>query len=182
VNNFTLQQWASVPVRGVQGAVPSRGVCVHDLPGTHRDEACFSTASQRSLKPRRETDPGRWSSETPFQALRAYLRLETPGAVPRPRGGGRPRAGSGCLRWWRCATPCCRPAPPAAPGALVRHERGDLLRRDHGRAPLGAGRRGFCHLRSPASLDKITLLSAESVALCPCPRRISEDENGKSRA
>jgi len=51
---------------------------VHDLPGTHRDEACFSTASQRSLKPRREPDPGRWSSETPFHALRAYLRLETP--------------------------------------------------------------------------------------------------------
>lgn len=95
MNNFTLQQWASVPVRGVQGAVPSRGVCVHDLPGTHRDEACFSTASQRSLKPRRETDPGRWSSETPFQAMRAYLRLETP---PGPYPGHGAAGGPGLVR------------------------------------------------------------------------------------
>jgi hypothetical protein len=59
------------------GLVPIRWVFVHDCTGTHRDEYFFTTdpamTSQRII----ETFTGRWSIETTFQEMRAYLGLET---------------------------------------------------------------------------------------------------------
>jgi hypothetical protein len=59
------------------GLVPVRWVFVHDRDGTHRDEYFFSTDPE--MTPRRivETFTGRWSIETTFQEMRAYLGLET---------------------------------------------------------------------------------------------------------
>lgn len=63
--------------RAGQGVVPIRWVFVHDQTGTHRDEYCFTPDGQ--LRPRQliESDTGRWSIETTFQELRAYLGVET---------------------------------------------------------------------------------------------------------
>ena len=60
-----------------EGLVPVRWVYVHDLTGTHRDEYFFTT--DVALTPKRliETFTARWSIETTFQELRAYLGLET---------------------------------------------------------------------------------------------------------
>jgi DDE superfamily endonuclease len=62
---------------GGQGLVPVRWVFVHDLSGTHRDEYFFTTAV--SLRPRQVVGlyTGRWSIETTFQEMRAYLGLAT---------------------------------------------------------------------------------------------------------
>jgi hypothetical protein len=51
---------------------------VHDGPGTHRDEYCFTTAS--TMKPQQmvECDTQRWSIETTFQECREDLKLESP--------------------------------------------------------------------------------------------------------
>jgi hypothetical protein len=63
--------------KGGEGLVPVRWVFVHDCSGTHRDEYFFST--DLSMSPRQiiETFTGRWSIETTFQEMRAYLGLET---------------------------------------------------------------------------------------------------------
>ena len=60
-----------------EGLVPIRWIFVHDLTGTHRDEYFFAT--DVAMTPQRivETFTGRWSIETTFQEMRAYLGLET---------------------------------------------------------------------------------------------------------
>lgn len=63
--------------KGGQGLVPVLWVFVHDLSGTHRDEYFFSTDGKMSLRQLIETYTGRWSIETTFQEMRAYLGLET---------------------------------------------------------------------------------------------------------
>jgi hypothetical protein len=60
-----------------EGLVPVRWVFVHDLTGTHRDEYFFTTAVTLTPKGIVETFTGRWSIETTFQEMRAYLGLET---------------------------------------------------------------------------------------------------------
>jgi DDE superfamily endonuclease len=59
------------------GLVPVRWAFVHDLTGTHRDEYFFTTDRAMTAKQIIETYTGRWSLETTFQELRAYLGLET---------------------------------------------------------------------------------------------------------
>ena len=63
--------------KGGAGLVPIRWVFVHDRDGTHRDEYFFSTDPQMTAQATIETFTGRWSIETTFQELRAYLGLET---------------------------------------------------------------------------------------------------------
>jgi len=63
--------------KGGAGLVPIRWVFVHDRDGTHRDEYFFSTDPQMMAQATVETFTGRWSIETTFQELRAYLGLET---------------------------------------------------------------------------------------------------------
>lgn len=60
-----------------EGLVPIRWVYVRDKTGTHRDDYFFTT--DLKLKPRQiiEAFTGRWSIETMFQEMRAYLGLET---------------------------------------------------------------------------------------------------------
>src|SRR5262249_2245107 len=60
-----------------QGLVPVRWVFVHDCTGTQRDEYFFSTAPALSPQQLIELYTGRWSLETTFPELRAYLGLET---------------------------------------------------------------------------------------------------------
>jgi hypothetical protein len=60
------------------GLVPLRWVFVHDCTGTHRDEYFFTTGTTLSPKQVIELYTGRWSLETTFQELRAYLGLQTP--------------------------------------------------------------------------------------------------------
>lgn len=60
-----------------EGLVPVRWVFVHDLSGTHRDEYFFTTDVAMTPKTIVETFTGRWSIETTFQEMRAYLGLET---------------------------------------------------------------------------------------------------------
>jgi hypothetical protein len=60
-----------------QGLVPIRWVFVHDLSGTHRDEYFFTTDPGMAPRTIVETYTGRWSIETTFQEMRAYLGLET---------------------------------------------------------------------------------------------------------
>ena len=67
-----------------EGLVPIRGVLVHDLSGTHRDEYFFTTdpgmaPRDPAMAPRTvvETYTHRWSIETTFQEMRTYLGLET---------------------------------------------------------------------------------------------------------
>jgi len=59
------------------GLVPIRWVFVHDCTGTHRDEYFFTTAPAMTPQAIVETFTGRWSIETTFQEMRAYLGLET---------------------------------------------------------------------------------------------------------
>lgn len=60
-----------------EGLVPIRWVFVHDLTGTHRDEYFFTTDLGMAPRTVVETYTGRWSIETTFQEMRAYLGLET---------------------------------------------------------------------------------------------------------
>jgi Transposase DDE domain. len=60
-----------------QGLVPVRWVFVHDCTGTHRDEYFFTTDLEMSPQDLIETFTGRWSIETTFQEMRAYLKLES---------------------------------------------------------------------------------------------------------
>jgi len=59
------------------GLVPVRWVFVHDRDGTHRDEYFFTTNPVMTARMIIETFTARWSIETTFQELRAYLGLET---------------------------------------------------------------------------------------------------------
>ena len=60
-----------------EGLVPLLWVFVHDRTGTHREDYFFST--DRGMTPREviESFTGRWSIETTFQEMRAYVGLET---------------------------------------------------------------------------------------------------------
>ena len=60
-----------------EGLVPIGWVFVHDLTGTHRDDYFFTTDLAMTPKTIVETFTRRWSIETTFQEMRAYLGLET---------------------------------------------------------------------------------------------------------
>jgi hypothetical protein len=60
-----------------QGLVPLLWVFVRDRTGTHRDSYLFTTDLTLTAAQVIETYTGRWSIETTFQELRAYLGLET---------------------------------------------------------------------------------------------------------
>ena len=60
-----------------RGLVAIRWVFIRDTTGTHRDEYFFTTTPALSPKQIIELYTGRWSLETTFQELRAYLGLET---------------------------------------------------------------------------------------------------------
>lgn len=59
------------------GLVPVRWVFVHDRTGTHRDEYFFTTDPDLTPTEIIEAFTGRWSIETTFQEMRAYVGLET---------------------------------------------------------------------------------------------------------
>jgi DDE superfamily endonuclease/Archaeal putative transposase ISC1217 len=63
--------------KGGEGLVPVFWVFVQDRTGTHRDSYLFSTDLALTAQQVIETYTGRWSIETTFQELRAYLGLET---------------------------------------------------------------------------------------------------------
>jgi hypothetical protein len=60
-----------------KGLVPVLWVFVRDRTGTHRDSYLFSTDLTLTAQQVIEMYTGRWSIETTFQELRAYLGLET---------------------------------------------------------------------------------------------------------
>lgn len=60
-----------------EGLVEVLWVFVHDVTGTHRDEYFFTTDVRLSATQVIECFTGRWSIETTFQEMRAYLKLET---------------------------------------------------------------------------------------------------------
>lgn len=68
-----IGQW----YKGGEGLVPVLWVFVHDRTGTHRDTYLFSTDVTLSATRVIEIYTGRWSIETTFQELRAFLGLET---------------------------------------------------------------------------------------------------------
>jgi hypothetical protein len=57
--------------------VPVLWVFVHDCTGTHRDDYFFTTDLAMTPQQVIETFTGRWSIETTFQEMRAYLKLES---------------------------------------------------------------------------------------------------------
>jgi DDE superfamily endonuclease len=60
-----------------EGLTQVRWVYVHDCTGTHRDDYFFTTDVSLSAATVIETFTGRWSIETTFQEMRAYVGLET---------------------------------------------------------------------------------------------------------
>ncbi len=60
-----------------RGLVAVLWIWVHDCTGTHRDEYFFTTNLALTAAQVIETYTGRWSIETTFQEMRAYLGLET---------------------------------------------------------------------------------------------------------
>ena len=60
-----------------EGLVQVSWVFVHDRTGTHRDEYFFTTDVRLTAQQVIECFTGRWSIETTFQEMRAYLGLET---------------------------------------------------------------------------------------------------------
>ena len=60
-----------------EGLVAVLWVFVHDLSGTHRDDYFFTTDLSLTATQVIEFFTGRWSIETTFQEMRAYLGLET---------------------------------------------------------------------------------------------------------
>jgi uncharacterized protein YerC len=60
-----------------EGLAPVRWVFVHDRTGTHRDDYLFTTDTAMAPRAVIEGFTGRWSIETTFQEMRAYLGLET---------------------------------------------------------------------------------------------------------
>src|SRR5205085_8526451 len=67
-----------------KGLVPVLWVFVEDRTGTHRDSYLFSTDLDLRAAEVIEISTGRWSIETTFQELRAYLGLETTRGWKRP--------------------------------------------------------------------------------------------------
>ena len=63
--------------KGGAGLVPVFWVFVRDRTGTHRDSYLFTTELTLTAQQVIETYTGRWSIETTFQEMRAYLGLET---------------------------------------------------------------------------------------------------------
>jgi hypothetical protein len=63
--------------KGGEGLVPVLWVFVQDRTGTHRDSYLFTTNLALTAAQVIEIYTGRWSIETTFQELRAYLGLET---------------------------------------------------------------------------------------------------------
>jgi DDE superfamily endonuclease len=63
--------------KGGDGLVPVLWVFVHDCTGTHRDDYFFTTDLTMTAQHLIETFTGRWSIETTFQEMRAYLKLES---------------------------------------------------------------------------------------------------------
>jgi hypothetical protein len=63
--------------KGGEGLVPVFWVFVQDRTGTHRDSYLFTTNLALTAQQVIEIYTGRWSIETTFQELRAYLGLET---------------------------------------------------------------------------------------------------------
>ncbi len=63
--------------KGGEGLVPVVWVFVRDRTGTHRDSYLFSTDLALTAAQVIAIYTGRWSIETTFQELRAYLGLET---------------------------------------------------------------------------------------------------------
>jgi len=60
-----------------EGLAPVRWVFVRDRTGTHRDDYFFTTDVEMAPRALVEGFTGRWSIETTFQEMRAYLGLET---------------------------------------------------------------------------------------------------------
>jgi DDE superfamily endonuclease len=60
-----------------EGLTPVRWIYVHDCTGTHRDDYFFTTDTNLLPAQVIETFTGRWSIETTFQEMRAYLGLES---------------------------------------------------------------------------------------------------------
>jgi hypothetical protein len=60
-----------------EGLVPLSWVFVRDKTGTHRDDSFFSTNVGMAPRAVIEGFTGRWSIETTFQEMRAYVGLET---------------------------------------------------------------------------------------------------------
>jgi DDE superfamily endonuclease len=60
-----------------KGLVPVLWVFVRDCTGTHRDDYFFTTDLTMTAQNLIETFTGRWSIETTFQEMRAYLKLES---------------------------------------------------------------------------------------------------------
>lgn len=60
-----------------EGLIEVLWVFVHDCTGTHRDEYFFTTDVRLTATQVIECFTGRWSIETTFQEMRAYLGLET---------------------------------------------------------------------------------------------------------
>lgn len=60
-----------------EGLVKVLWVFVHDRSGTHRDEYFFTTDTRLTATQVIECFTGRWSIETTFQEMRAYVGLET---------------------------------------------------------------------------------------------------------
>jgi hypothetical protein len=63
--------------KGGEGLVPVLWVFVQDRTGTHRDSYLFSTELTLTGSQVIEIYTGRWSIETTFQEMRAYMGLET---------------------------------------------------------------------------------------------------------
>ncbi len=63
--------------RAGRGLVAVRWVYVHDGTGTHRDEYFYSTDVTRTPQAIIEEYTGRWTIETTFEDVRAYLGLES---------------------------------------------------------------------------------------------------------
>jgi hypothetical protein len=60
-----------------EGLVPLAWVFVRDVTGTHRDDYLYSTNPAMTPQAVIEAFTGRWSLETTFQEMRAYVGLET---------------------------------------------------------------------------------------------------------
>lgn len=90
------------------GLVEIRWVFVHDLTATHRDDYFFTTDISLSPKAIIEIYTGRWSIETMFQEMRAYLGQETTPAEHAPLCFAPRRCCSVCTGWSCCFTYRCR--------------------------------------------------------------------------
>ena len=89
------------------GLTPVLWVYVHDGTGTHRDDYFFTTDLGLTAQAVIETFTGRWSIETTFQEMRAYLGLETTRGWCARRCSGSRRVCLACTAWSPCSIPNC---------------------------------------------------------------------------